>query len=120
MSGAEFRCLRERLGLTTRWVADRLDVAERSVHRWESDDYPVPAGVAEEMLALSEETDDVLNAVVDQHLDEAEPIVYTYRTDADFRAAQPQADWPASWHRALCARVADDVPGMRIAYWSGA
>ena len=32
MSGAELRCLREWLGLTTRWLADHLGVAERSIH----------------------------------------------------------------------------------------
>lgn len=26
-------------------------------------------------------------------------------------------DWPASWHRAVCARLADEVPGLRIGYW---
>ena len=117
MSGAELRCLREWLGLTTRWLADHLDVAERSVHRWESGAYPVPAGVASEVLRLSEVTYDVLNGIVDRLLDLPDPGVVTYRSDADYRAHHPEQDWPASWHRALCARLADEVPGLRIAYW---
>ena len=118
MSDAEFRCLREWLGLTTRWLADHLDVAERTVHRWEAGVSPIPAGVAAELLRLSEVTYDALNGLVDQLLDLPDPGVITYRTDADFAQDQPQSDWPASWHRALCARVADEVPGLRIEFWS--
>ena len=117
MSGAELRCLREWLGLTTRWLADHLGVAERSVHRWESGIREVPEGVAAEVLRLSEITYGVLNGLIDQLLDVPEPGVYTYMSDADYRAHHPEQDWPASWHRALCARLADEVPGLRIAYW---
>ena len=73
MSGAELRCLREWLGLTTRWLADHLDVAERSVHRWESGAYPVPAGVASEVLRLSEITYDVLNGIGGRLFDLSDP-----------------------------------------------
>lgn len=117
MSGAELRCLREWLGLTTRWLADRLDVAERSVHRWESEAQSVPPGVAAEVLRLSEITYDMLNSTVDELMDVPDPGVITYRSDEDYRQHHPELDWPASWHRALCARLADEVPGLRIAYW---
>lgn len=116
MSAAEFRCLREWLGLTTRWLADKLDVAERTVHRWEADVSPIPAGVADALLALSEQTYGILNTAIDEMLDLPDPAIATYRTDEEFAAAQPEAGWPASWHRALCARVADEVPGLRITY----
>lgn len=118
MSGAELRCLREWLGLTTRWLADHLGVAERSVHRWESGVRDVPQGVADEVLRLSEITYDVLNGLVDHLIDMPDPGVYTYTSDADYRHHHPEVDWPASWHRALCARLADEVPGLRITYWS--
>ena len=117
MSGAELRCVREWLGLTTRWLADHLGVAERSVHRWESGIREVPEGVAAEVLRLSEITYGVLNGLIDQLLDVPEPGVYTYMSDADYRSHHPEQDWPASWHRALCARLADEVPGLRIVYW---
>lgn len=118
MSDAEFRCLREWLGLTTRWLADHLDVAERTVHRWEAGVSPIPAGVAAELLRLSEITYDALNGLVDQPLDLPDPGVITYRTDDDYHQHHPEQDWPASWHRALCARLADEVPGLRISYWA--
>ena len=114
MSAAELRCLREWLGLTTRWLADHLGVAERSIHRWEGGVREVPEGVAAEVLRLSEITYGVLNGLIDQLLDVPEPGVYTYMSDADYRSHHPEQDWPASWHRALCARLADEVPGLRI------
>ena len=119
MSDAEFRCLREWLGLTTAWVADHLDVAERTVHRWEAGVSPVPAGVSSELLRLSEVTYDALNGLTGKLMDLPEPSVLTYRTDADHHVHHPEQDWPASWHRALCARLADEVPGLRIGYWRG-
>lgn len=131
MSGAELRCLRECLGLTTRWLAEHLDVAERSVHRWESDAQRVPEGVAAEVRRMDRVTRGEL-AVMGDQLDHrsfhvtsrsgslmvVDPGVITYRSDEDYRAHHPEQDWPASWHRALCARLADEVPGLRIAYWS--
>ena len=117
MSGAELRCLREWLGLTTRWLADHLGVAERSIHRWEGGVREVPEGVAAEVLRLSEITYDVLNGLVEKLLDVPDPGLYTYRSDEDYREHHPEVDWPASWHRALCSRLADEVPGLRIVYW---
>lgn len=118
MSAAEFRCLREWLGLTTLWVAEHLGVAERTVHRWEAGVSRVPPGVSGELLRLSEITYDVLNRAVDELMDIPDPGIVTYRSDADYREHHPEVDWPASWHRALCGRIGDDVPGLRIEYWS--
>ena len=37
-------------------------------------------------------------------------------TDAEFRAAHPEVSFPASWHRQVVARIAQEVPGLSIAY----
>lgn len=118
MSDAEFRCLRDWLGLTVAWLADHLGVAERSIHRWEAGQ-PVPPGVAAEVLRLSEVTYQVFDGLVDDLLDMPDPAIITYRTDADYLRHHPEMDWPASWHRALCARLADEIPGLRIGYCHG-
>lgn len=117
MSGAELRCLREWLGLTTPWLADHLAVAERSIHRWEAGAREVPEGVADEVLRLSEITYDTLNGMAEALMDLPDPGVTTYRSDEHYHAHHPEQDWPASYHRALCARLADEVPGLRIEYW---
>lgn len=116
MSDAEFRCLRDWLGLTVAWLAGHLGVAERSVHRWEAGTQRVPEGVSAELLRLSEVSDGVLDRLVDALTDAPDPAVLTYRTDADYRLDCPDVEWPASWHRAVCARLAAELPGLRIEY----
>ena len=113
MTSAEFRCLRELLGLTTAWLAARLGVAERTVQRWDHGHADIPLGVAETVEALREEADRQLDELIDRITADA-PLV-AYRTDEDAQA--DGSGWPASWHRALCGRAADEVPGLRLIYW---
>lgn len=113
MTSAEFRCLRELLGLTTAWLAARLGVAERTVQRWDHGHAPIPLGVAETIESLRDEADRQLDALI-EGMTAATPLV-TFRTDEDAEAAGEV--WPASWHRALCGRAADEVPGLRLIYW---
>jgi DNA-binding transcriptional regulator YiaG len=116
MTDAEFKVTRERLGLTTRWLADHLAVAERTVHRWEAGQQAVPGGVQDELDRLAA----IAGAAVEQLEAELEqmpdPHVVTYRTDDDYRAVEPDTDWPASWHRALAARVAERRPDAAVVY----
>lgn len=116
MTDAEFKVVREYLGLTTRWVADHLGVAERSVHRWEAGVSPIPDGVRIQMERWEDDTARSVVAGVVALMDVPEPAVVTYRTDADYQRAEPGAEWPASWHRAVVARVAAAVPGLLIVY----
>lgn len=37
-------------------------------------------------------------------------------TDEDYRGADPASTLPASWHRAITARVAQRVPGVQISF----
>ncbi|WP_331754291.1 hypothetical protein [Streptomyces sp. NBC_00826] len=50
-----------------------------------------------------------------------DPGVLTYRTDTEYHAAHPEIPFPASWRgtaprRAAVARIAQEVPGLAIAY----
>jgi hypothetical protein len=51
-------------------------------------------------------------------MDAPEPVLVTYRSDAEYHAAHPELEprWPASWHRAVCARIAQEVPALSIVY----
>lgn len=118
MSAAELRVVREHLGLTTRWVAARLDVQERTVHRWESGESPIPDGVRMQVEAWKDDTAQSATVGVAALLDARDPVVVTYRTDIDYLAHEPAGGWCASWHRAVVARVAQEVPGLRIGYRS--
>lgn len=48
--------------------------------------------------------------------DMPDPVLQTYRTDASYRAHHPAQRWPASWHRAVCARAVQEVPGVVLVY----
>lgn len=120
MTDAEFRVVREFLGLTGDWLAGHLGVEPRTVRRWEQGKYPIPDGVRLAIETLEQDTAQFVTAVIDHLMDLPEPGVVTYRTDAEYHAAHPEIPFPASWHRAVIARVAQEVPGLPIVYASDA
>lgn len=116
MTPAEFRCLRESLGISTGWFATYLDIAERTILRWEYGRNPL----REHAIATLQAIADDAAAVYDEFAaalatDPAAPI-RTYRTDDDYRTAEPGSVYPASWHRAIAQRVAWATTGARIEY----
>ncbi|MBF6216420.1 DUF1870 family protein [Nocardia farcinica] len=118
MTAAGFKVVREFLGLTTRWLADTLSVPERTVQRWDNGESPVPAWVRERIEEIEARTAAMVTAAIDHLNDQRDPAILTYRKDADYRAHHPEVPWPASWHRAVVARVAQEVPGLAIEFWS--
>lgn len=116
MTDAEFRVVRDWLGLTGEWLAGHLGVSPRMVRHWEQGKYPVPDRVRLELEDLEARTGTFVSGVVAQLLDAPEPGVITYRTDAEYHAAHPEIPFPAAWHRAVVARIAQEVPGLGIAY----
>lgn len=116
MTDAEFRVVREYLGLTGDWLATHLGVTARTVRHWEHGKYPIPDGVRLAVEDLEERTAQFVAAVVKELLDVPDPVVVVFRTDAEYHRAHPEIEFPASWHRAVVARVAQEVPGLGIAY----
>ena len=95
-------------------------VSPRTVRHWEQGKYRIPDGVREEIEHLEAATAQAVTAGVDTYRDLPDPSVVpliTYRSDADYRAHHPEIRWPASWHRAVCARIAHEIPGLTIVYW---
>jgi len=119
MTNAQFRTIREFLGLTGDWTATHLGVSPRTVRHWESGRHPVPADVTLAMGILEART----ALFVSEHVEELnslpDPVMHVYRNDAEYHAACRASAFPASWHRAVAARVALGVPGLRIEYPSG-
>lgn len=121
MTAAELRVVREYLGLTRAWLAQHLGVQERSVARWEDAQHPIPDGVRVQVEDLEARTASTVTAAIEAYKDMRDPTeaaLVTYRTDADHQAHHPQVEWPASWHRQVCARIAQEVPGLTIEWWT--
>lgn len=116
ITDAEFRTIREFLGLTGEWLAAHLGVSARTVRHWEQGKYPVPDGVRLAIEDLEARTGQFIGGCVEALMDLPDPGVIVYRNDAEYHAAHPEIEFPASWHRAVVARVALDVPALRIAY----
>lgn len=116
MTDAEFRVVREHLGLTGDWLAGHLDVSPRTVRHWEQGRYSIPDGVRLAVEDLEQRTASFVGALVEKLLDVPDPAVLVYRNDDEYREAHPEIKFPASWHRAVVARIAQEVPGLQIAY----
>jgi hypothetical protein len=120
MTAAELRVVLEFLGLPQDWLAAQLDVQDRTVRRWLAGTTPIPEFVRETIESYEAATADAVTAGIDQLGDLPDPAILTFRSDDDYRQAHPDAEWPASWHRAVVARIAQEVPGLPIQYWSAA
>lgn len=116
MSPAEFRVTREFLGLSGPWLAAHLGVTARTGRHWEQGKYPIPDGARLEIERIEAETGKFVRFCADQIKDVPEPNMVTYRSDEEFHAAYPDLAYPASWHRAVVARVAQEVSGLVIRY----
>jgi hypothetical protein len=119
MTPAAFKTTREMLGLSDGWLADHLGVSSRTVRNWEAGKYPIPHGVAVEVGSLKRETQAEVGRLVAALHGKPAPRLATYRNDTDFQAANPGSKFPASWHRAVVARVALQVPAVGIDYVGG-
>ncbi|WP_405673316.1 helix-turn-helix domain-containing protein [Streptomyces sp. NBC_01530] len=118
MTPAEFKVAREFLGLTGDWLAVHLGVSARTVRHWEQGKFTIPDGVRLAVEDLEARTGGFIDGIIEKLMDLPEPGVVTYRDDAEYKAAHPGAEFPASWHRAVIARVAQEVPGLSIAFAS--
>lgn len=116
MTPAEFKVVREFLGLTGEWLAQYLGVSARTVRHWEQGKYPIPDGVRLAIERIEAETGRFVGVIVEELMDLPDPGVITYRNDQEYHAAHPEVPFPASWHRAVIARVAQEVPGLAITY----
>lgn len=116
MTDAEFRVVREYLGLTGDWLAGHLGVSSRTIRHWEQGKYAIPDGIRLEIEDLERRTGEFVSGLIEKIMDIPDPVVITYRDDAQYHAAHPDIPFPASWHRAVVARIAQEVPALSIAY----
>lgn len=106
MTSAEFKCVREGLGLTSQWLADRWGVALFSVQRWEKERV-LPGDLEADLCSLVARFE---SAVLDGVASAGDRYVEVPRTDD-----QSPDEMPAAYHRAVALAVARRT-GARIAY----
>ena len=124
MTPAELHVVREFLGLDMDDLARILGNSERTVRRWAAGSTQIPDGTRLDIEALEDHTAAFVGSIIDalnNDLDLTDSPVLVYRTDAEYWTHHPeQRPYPASWHRAVVARVAQEVPGLSITYAHGA
>jgi len=100
MTTAEFKTLREAVGITCQWVADRIDVTQRQVARMESGECAVSARAAQLVVEL----DTLISRSVDAALAVAGEWSPTEEGD-DLRVTllRYHSDDELWWHRSDCA-----------------
>lgn len=113
MRGVEWRCLREHLALPVEWMAQHLEISERTIRRWEQDTRAVPSGVEYEMLRINGETHAyVVDLLMHVSVPETDPVLLAPLRQSDVPANPPHVgvhlQLPASWWRRVVARVLDD------------
>jgi len=113
MTPAEFKTMRESLGLTAQWIADNAGVKLRTAQYWEAGRMAVPADVA----SMLESIDKMLNFSVAQaieHIDDmssqhgapADVALVRYRTDADLWRFRPDMrPFPTTTHAEMLSRL---------------
>lgn len=92
MTPAELKAWRERLGLSTRWLAERWHVRELTVQRWERD-RQAPDGVLADMQQL-----------IAAYRIQAATLAATGQKAVEVPrvdSATPDPAWPAAWYRAV-------------------
>ena len=106
MTPAELKCARERLGLTTQWLADRWGVALYSVKRWETS-RTVPDDLAADVEVML----DRMDGAIESGRFCADRVIEVPRTDAESPGGMP-----AAYHRAVAFEVARET-GARLKYY---
>lgn len=111
MTPAEFKTLRESLGLTTEWLAIHFKVAQRTIMRWEDAGTP-PENVAGELLNIEEYAESLADDILEQlrAVDGAEIEYAVPRINDDAVSDQ----FPASFWRAVGARVRAGNPDVQL------
>ncbi len=79
MSAAEFKTLREAVGLSISTLVKVIDVDERSIRKWESGKKKVPQDVFEKVVAIDKLITDTANNEIAQFKTAPKDAVILYR-----------------------------------------
>ena len=125
ISAAELQTTREWLGLSVKWIAERLVMNERRIIRMEAGQEPnIPTPIITLLDDILAETRDIVDRMIGVYRRKAkanpdEPlIIKTWRTDLLYK--ESGGKYPSRWHRHVCARVVESVPSAVLEYFDPA
>lgn len=144
MTPADFKTLRESLGLSAQWLADTIGVDQRTIRRWEDGVIPLRPDAVELLTRLDNQMVVYIDGELERILDdtgidpldddlttlapEAWPTIEVPRVDTDidlnYQISVLPADLlptgkllPASWYRAAAGRMRYGMGGtLHITY----
>lgn len=123
MDGTDFYYKRRGLGLTQEEIAGLLDVAERTVRRWEKNEMPIPDGAAADLDDLHAAFGERVLSSVDSLIDQMEQIesdaaadevdrvveIASFNTPQSHELAHPGESW--EYHKALISTIGTILAG---------
>ncbi|MBF6063000.1 helix-turn-helix transcriptional regulator [Nocardia terpenica] len=113
---AWYRATRKLLGLNDRqWWAEYIGVSSSVVDQWERGKQAIPAHRIEQLAEISAQVLDLIDTTI-AAIDAGERglVLVTYRTNHDYRVAEPGSVFPAAWHEAWTARVVAERPEVEL------
>lgn len=92
MHPAEFKTLREAVGLSISTLVKVIDVDERSIRKWESGKKKLPKDVIEAVVAIDQLLTDTANLAFDefQKAPKDSVILHRYIEEEDYLTAHPE------------------------------
>ena len=108
MSAAEFKTLREAVGLSISTLVKVIDVDERSIRKWESGKKKVPQDVFDQVAAIDQLISDTANTMFEAFKANPQESVVLYRfiDEDDLYDAHPEfEDLPIMSYGAVIYRL---------------
>lgn len=107
LSAAEFKTLRESVGLSLDEAGPGFGVTARTIANWEAGKHRIPVSAAETLLYLDRILDQRADASAELALEKRPDrvLLWRYRTLADLLVAHPDWPWPLGVHEAMLART---------------
>ena len=92
MHPAEFKTLREAVGLSISTLVKVIDVDERSIRKWESGKKKLPKDVIEAVVAIDQLLTDTANLAFDefQKTPKDSVVLHRYIEEEDYLSAHPE------------------------------
>ena len=117
MTGAEFKTIREGLGLIPSWLAEFYGVKVRTINYWEASSHPIKKRVAEDLLGMEAKVQNAAaQAAAAIVASQAGTVALVrYARDADLWRFQPEfKPFPASCHAAMLNRIRIFAAGQGV------